>query len=150
MRRRTLSLAILLAAAACLAFAGSAQASNDPLFAKQWGLAQIHAPDAWAASTGKGVTIGIVDTGSFPAHEDLAGKVDTANSANCIGGCKAGSSAQDDNGHGTHVSGIAAAYKENGRGGAGVAPDARLVVAKALNSKGGGNTDDVNAGIHWV
>src|SRR5436853_75666 len=38
----------------------------------------------------------------------------------------------------------------NGRGIAGVAPEARLVVAKALNAKGSGSTDDINAGIAWV
>src|SRR4029078_3160392 len=52
--------------------------------------------------------------------------------------------------HSTHVSGIAAAYKDNGRGVAGVAPDARLVVAKVLKSDGSGAADDAKAGIHWV
>ena len=47
-------------------------------------------------------------------------------------------------------SGIAAAGKDNGRGIAGVAPDANLVVAKALDSNGNGNTVDVEAGIRWV
>jgi serine protease len=128
---------------------GPAQASNDPLFTdgKQWNLAQVAAPPAWARSTGAGVTIGIVDTGVFAQHEDLAGKV--VASTNCIGGCNGGS-AQDDNGHGTHVSGIAAAFKDNGRGIAGVAPDARLVVAKVLDSDGNGSTGDVAAGIRWV
>jgi thermitase len=98
------------------------------------------------------VKIGIVDTGVDVAHQDLAGKVVAG--ANCInsGGdsTKCAGSAQDDNGHGTHVAGIAAAATNNGLGVAGTAPDAQLVVAKALDSKGSGNFSDVNAGIMWV
>jgi subtilisin family serine protease len=48
------------------------------------------------------------------------------------------------------VSGIAAAIKDNGRGVAGVAPDASLVVARAFSDNGRGNPEDVIAGIKWV
>src|ERR1700730_7148194 len=34
-----------------------ASASDDPFFDTQWGLAQVHAPDAWPVDTGAGVTI---------------------------------------------------------------------------------------------
>ncbi len=96
--------------------------------------------------------IGIVDTGVDVGHQDLAGKVvagtscinSGGNSSNCTG------SPQDDNGHGTHVAGIAAAATNNGLGVAGTAPDAQLVVAKVLDSRGSGNFSDVNAGIMWV
>jgi subtilisin family serine protease len=63
---------------------------------------------------------------------------------------KCGGSAQDDNGHGTHVSGIAAAVKDNAKGVAGVAPDAELVVAKVMSSAGTGSAQDIVAGIKWV
>src|SRR5206468_10893850 len=103
-------------------------------------------------STGAGVRMGVVDSGVDLAHEDLAGKV-VAN-AGCIGStgdparCKTGGG-QDDNGHGTHVSGIAAAVTGNGKGIAGVAPDAQLVVAKVLSSQGTGQGSDVIGGIKW-
>lgn len=129
-----------------------ASASNDPLFGQQWALSQVGAPAAWATSTGRGVTIGVVDTGIDLNHEDLAAKV--AGSTNCIGSggnpSACHGNAQDDMGHGTHVSGIAAAVTGNGRGIAGMAPDARLLVAKALDSNGTGSTADISAGIHWV
>src|SRR5205807_10347455 len=108
---------------------------------------QIAPPPEWTRTTGKGVTIGIVDTGVFSQHEDFAGKTITGTS--CIGGCNGGSF-QDDEGHGTHVSGIAAADKDNGRGIAGVAPGASLVVAKVLKGDGSGASADVEAGIRWV
>jgi subtilisin family serine protease len=59
-------------------------------------------------------------------------------------------SAQDDQGHGTHVSGIAAAVTGNGKGIAGVAPDAQLVVVKSLGANGSGALNDVNTGIRWA
>jgi subtilisin family serine protease len=147
-RLRTLTFALLAAAVVLVGVIGPAAASNDEFFSRQWNLVQIGAPASWAASTGAGVTIGIVDTGVEANHDDLGGKVIA--STNCIGGCGNGASASDDNGHGTHVSGIATAYKDNGRGIAGVAPDAKLVVAKVLDGSGSGSAGDVNAGIHWV
>lgn len=133
----------------------SAFASNDPLFAQQWALTQEGAPSAWTISQGLGITVGIVDTGVDLKHEDLQNKVIAT--ANCIGAsgdpskCHTTPGAgQDDNGHGTHVSGILAATKDNGKGIAGVAPQAKLLVAKALDANGAGADADVQAGIMWV
>ena len=130
----------------------AARASNDPSFGNQWGLARIGAEKAWTRTTGAGVRIGIVDTGVDLTHEDIAGKV--VESISCVGSggdvAKCRGSAQDDQGHGTHVSGIAAAYKDNGKGIAGVAPDAQLVVAKVMTAQGTGQGADVTAGIKWV
>jgi subtilisin family serine protease len=117
----------------------------------------VGAPQAWGTSTGvtaKGVhvVVGVVDTGVDLTHADLGPHV--VASTNCIGsngdpnGCHG--NAQDDNGHGTHVSGIINAITGNKAGVAGVAPDARLVVAKALDSTGTGSIADINAGIEWV
>jgi thermitase len=151
---RTIRMSLLgLAAAALVLFpAGGAGASKDPSFKEQWGLAKIGAEAAWTRTTGAGVRIGIVDTGIDLEHEDLAGKV--VESINCVGSsgdqAKCNGSAQDDQGHGTHVGGIAAASKDNEKGIAGVAPDAQLVVAKVMNAQGTGAGSDVTAGIKWV
>ena len=130
------------------ALAGPASATNDTYFARQWALQQIGAPQAWTRSTGSGITIGIVDTGIDSSHPDLGGKV--VATADCVGRPCATGGGQDTHGHGTIVSGIAAAATGNGRGVAGVAPDARLVVAKVLNSSGEGRVEDINNGIRWV
>ncbi len=132
--------------------AAPAPAPNDPRYAKQWALPMISAPEAWATATGAGVLIGEVDTGVDLAHQDLAGKV--VASTNCIGSggdpTQCHGDAQDDNGHGTHVAGIAAAVTGNATGVAGTAPGARLVVAKALDKNGSGSVADIDAGIEWV
>jgi thermitase len=128
--------------------AAGAGASNDKYFPQQWNLAQIGAPDAWSVSKGAGVLIGIVDSGIDASHPDLAGKIDA--SADCVGGsCREGS-ARDGDGHGTAVAGIAAARTDNAAGIAGVAPDAHLVIARALGNDGSGVTEDINRAIQWV
>src|SRR5689334_23634480 len=134
---------LLVALALAASFIGlhPAKAADDPLTNRQWGLTQIHAPSAWSVSTGKDVKIGIVDSGVNRNHEDIAGKVIA--SATCVntngnsGACAAGG--EDINGHGTHVAGIAAANTGNGVGIAGVAPGAKLIVARVFQpgSNGG-------------
>lgn len=109
-------------------------------------------PATWELSTGAGVPIGVVDTGVDLGHEDLDGRVVAYTSCVGSGGdpSRCEGSGQDDQGHGTHVAGIAAVLRGNGRGVAGVAPDAELVVAKVLRADGAGTVEDVSAGIRWV
>ncbi len=149
--RRTVAAAVAVLAFTALLPAGSGGASDDAFYDKQWGMEKIGAPAAWTVTKGAGVRIGIVDTGIDLTHEDLAGKV--VASASCVnsGGdpAKCAGSAQDDYGHGTHVAGIAAALTGNGKGVAGVAPDAQFVIAKAF-AGASGTAADVIAGVKWV
>ena len=68
-------LAILTTTVLALAVAPAAMASNDPLFAQQWGPQQVRAPQGMATSNGTGTTIGIVDAGVDLQHPDLSGKL---------------------------------------------------------------------------
>lgn len=136
--------------------AAAATATTDPFLAQQWALTQIGATAAWSKTKGEGIRIGIVDTGVDLSHEDLAGRV--VASTNCVrppGAVeRCSGDGQDVHGHGTHVSAIAAAAVGNGKGIAGVAPDAQLVVARALSNDGRGGAvgtiADIDAGIRWV
>ena len=127
-----------------MASAGAANFSGD-----QWGLSMIGTPTAWQYGTGSGVRIGIVDTGVDLNHEDLQGKVvaatDFLSNPSCPPPPAAG---QDDNGHGTHVAGIATASGTVGV--AGAAPAASLVIAKVLDCDGSGAISDVENGIAWA
>ena len=129
-----------------------ASASDDAHFSKQWSLRKIGAPAAWARPPAPASASASSTPASTSTHEDLAGKV--VESTSCVGSegdpAKCNGSAQDDQGHGTHVAGIAAAIKDNGIGVAGVAPDAQLVVAKVLERRRRRHREDVNAGIKWV
>ncbi len=119
---------------------------NDSSWGLQYGLVNIRAPQGWEIATGSSaVRIAILDTGIDRTHPDLANKIltgyDFVNDDN---------NPQDDNGHGTHVAGIAAAISNNGVGVAGVSWGARLVPVKVLNSAGGGSYANVAEGIIWA
>jgi subtilisin family serine protease len=125
-------------------------AVNDPLFPRQWGLTQINAPGAWARGVkGSGATIAVLDTGVDLNHPDLQGQLvaghDFVADKN---DCPAGP--QDENGHGTHVAGIAAAATNNGIGVAGTAPDAKIMPVRVLDAEGSGSVDDIAAGIRYA
>jgi subtilisin family serine protease len=88
------------------------------------------------------VGIAIIDTGICLTHPDLY----VAGGISYVTGI---TSANDDNGHGSHVAGIAAA-KMNGLGVCGVAPNAKLFAVKVLNSTGSGTLSAVISGVNWV
>lgn len=147
--------------AAALMVAGlvapAAAATNDPHFAKQWGLAKIGAEQAWATSDGTGTIIAIVDTGVDLGHPDLSSKIIDDPGADFVdpdGICGEGTcthnGAQDENGHGTHVAGIAAAITGNGVGVAGTAPGARILPVRVLDANAQGSTDQLAAGIRYA
>ena len=92
--------------------------------------------------TGKGINIGILDTGVRSDHPDLH----ISGGVTFVQGT---TSYNDDFGHGTHVAGIIAA-QNNGIGYSGVAPEAQLYAVKVLDSNGKGNQSDVVAGINWA
>jgi subtilisin family serine protease len=124
--------------------------TGDPLAPAQWGLNQIKAPGAWArGARGQGTTIAVLDTGADLVHPDLQGKLLGGNDFIKEGDACPGP--QDENGHGTHVSGIAAAVTGNGTGGAGVAPDARILPVRVLDADGGEPEEGVvYEGMRWA
>jgi subtilisin family serine protease len=127
-----------------------AQPVNDPIFPDQWGLRTIAAPQAWArGDRGAGAIIAVVDTGADLTHPDLkANLIDGADlTPKDTQGCPG---PQDENGHGTHVSGIAAAVTGNGIGGAGTAPDARIMPVRVLDADGSAEDQTVIDGIEWA
>ena len=141
------------AVVASVSLLGGSPAFATQYLGDQWGLSVIGAPTAWQSGTGAGVRIGIVDTGVDLSQQDLQGKVVAQNYfvSSPSSGCETSppaNPAQDDNGHGTHVSGIAAASGAVGVSGA--APGASLVVAKVLDCTGAGQYSDVVAGINWA
>ena len=126
---------------------------QDPLFRDQWGLHQLdhgicngqyqtsdfsaHVDSTvWNVARGVGVYIQILDTG-LSDHDDLENAVRWGcnyflDHSVCFGG-------QD---HGDAVAGIAAAVKDNGRGIAGVAPDATPLISQVCHPGDGGCVDD--------
>ena len=86
----------------------------------------------------------MLDTGVDLANQDL----DVVSGKNCVS-TTAGASAQDDNGHGTHVAGTIAARNTGSRV-VGVAPGTRVYAVKVLNGKKTGTIAQIVCGIDWV
>lgn len=97
---------------------------------------------ARAAGTGVNVDIAIIDTGIDLTHPDL----NVFRNVTYVKGTKNGN---DDNGHGTHAAGSAAA-RDNTVGVVGVAPGARLWAVKVLDRSGSGTMSNVIKGVDYV
>ncbi len=89
----------------------------------------------------------VVDSGVDLDHPDL--NVDASRAFNAFTSGKDGKSADDGNGHGTHVAGTIAALN-NGFGVVGVAPGATIIPVKVLDSRGSGSYSGVIAGVDYV
>ena len=114
-----------------------------------YGVKMINAPFMWKNNyTGKGVVVAVIDTGCNTKHEALENQI--------IGGYNFST---DDNsnpkiyedyqGHGTHVCGTIAA-NSNKVGITGVAPDAKLLVHKALDKNGTGSIEGLIKAINYA
>jgi thermitase len=124
---------------------------DDSFFPLQYGLQTgdkqgIDAVNAWDIQKGSSsIIIGVVDSGVDYNHEDLAGKVikgyDFANNDQ---------DPMDDNGHGTHVSGIAAAVANNKKGVAGVCWNCRILAIKSVDANGSGANTWIANGISYA
>lgn len=150
MRKPLTSLAICSVSliASCLAIAPPVHAAADPLLAQQWGLFAIGADHVWTTTTGQGVIVAVVDSGSGP-HPDLAENLLPGRSI--IGTVESQDGRDiDASGHGTHVAGIIAAVANNGIGGSGVAPNAKILPIQVLDQAGQGDARDVAAGVRFA
>lgn len=136
--------------------------TNDTYWSDMWALggngsANINVTSAWALSQGAGATVGVIDSGADLNHEDLVGRIATNPGESGAG--KESNGIDDDNngyvddyqgwdwvgndktpsdtmGHGTHVTGIVAALKDNNKGVVGVAPSAKVMPLRVLGDSG--------------
>ena len=136
----------------------AAQVPDDPYFASnQWNMTQVKAPAAWDVTTGSDqVVVAILDTGIDLDHPDLASKVWVNKDEIAYNGLDDDANgfiddrwgwnfysetpnSDDDNGHGSHVAGIAGAATNNGMGVAGMAWETPLMAVKFLDRTGTGD-----------
>ena len=147
------------AQACAVLYSVSLTTGPDPLGPCQWDMRAIKATSSgsYAVNRGKGVRVGVMDTGVDLHHGDLMPNVDLA--ASCVfiysttptslpqeqvsrGSCSNKDALQDYAGHGTHTAGTVAA-PINGTGTTGVAPEATIVALKAGTANGYFFTDSV-------
>lgn len=116
-----------------------------------WGIEKIKALSVWGAykNQGKGVTIGLLDTGVDASHPDIEGKIKHWAEFDSRGQQVEGSTPHDTDQHGTHCAGTLVGLNSSGRF-IGVAPEAKLAAALVLNGAVGGTDAQVLAGIDWA
>lgn len=113
-----------------------------------YGLTQISAPPVWEQYDSKGdnTTIAVLDTGVDTSnHSDI--KLTTNGWKDFI---NKNQSPYDDDGHGTHVSGIAVGGQRDDGTAYGVAPEAELLHAKVFTADGTSNLTLILNGIEWA
>jgi len=111
-----------------------------------WGINRVNAPAAWKVTKGAGVKVAVIDTGIDTSHPTL--KPNIKGGINCVDANKA-DDFNDDQGHGTHVSGTIAGVGD-AKGVTGVAPAVDLYGVKVLDAQGSGTVAGVIAGIQWA
>ncbi|MCF8351005.1 MAG: S8 family serine peptidase [Bacteroidales bacterium] len=143
---------------------------NDPIYlaGAQWHIDSVNAPKAYDSTTADtSQLIAILDTGIDWDHPDLyeniwynyseiAGNGLDDDNNNYIDDTRGwdfvndDNNPDDDNSHGTHVAGIAAAVTNNSTGVAGIAWNARIMPLKILQSTGYGNSADFASAIYYA
>jgi thermitase len=144
---------------------------DDPFYSLQYALVDspddhdIDAPTAWGTRSSC-AKVAILDTGIDTDHPDLKsnvyksedkpnngkdddknGYVDDTYGYNTINGKGSG---EDDDGHGTHVSGIVGGRGNNDVGVSGTCWSTKLLAVKFMNSRGKGSTSDAIEGIDYA
>ena len=106
------------------------------------GTRRIQAATTSTAEQPSGVGVAVLDSGVDLDHPDL----NVLDGTDCV---TPTTTAEDDNGHGTHVAGSIAA-ENNGAGRVGVAPGTTIWAVKVLDSNGDGSFANIICGIDWV
>ncbi len=119
---------------------------NDPFIDSQYKIETLQLEDAWDISTGSpDITIGVCDTGIQVNHPDLEEtRLLSYDAINTKWEGEAGADVMDRHGHGTHVSGSAAAIGNNGIGVTGVGWNFKHRAGKCLNDNGAGRASWIN------
>ncbi|MFJ2560792.1 MULTISPECIES: type VII secretion-associated serine protease mycosin [unclassified Streptomyces] len=124
----------------------------DSIRSRQWHLDVMGAEKIWEVSTGKGVTVAVIDSGVDDTNPDLLGQVLKGKD---LAPNKSGDERSDHSGHGTNMAGLIAGTGKSGGGdGAfGLAPGAKILPIRVNSGESVNNlqfTDSVSAAIRFA
>ncbi|MCX4796833.1 S8 family serine peptidase [Streptomyces sp. NBC_01242] len=116
-------------------------ASADTMRDREWYLDRMQAAEMWKVSTGKGITVAVLDTGVIPSVSELTGKVLPGKNFvdPQLGAHK------DSDGHGTAMAMLIAGNGVNGQGVKGLAPDAHILPLTVFGSTKESATNSIPA-----
>ncbi|MCK1991648.1 S8 family serine peptidase [Peribacillus muralis] len=118
---------------------------NDPAYIDQWHHKNLGMEAAWTKSMGANeMIVAIIDDGIDRKHEDLTGKI-----VNAYDTIRKRKNILPEGQHGTHIAGIIAGSANNGIGGAGVAPDVKLMPINVFEGKYADTANIIKA-IHYA
>jgi Synergist-CTERM protein sorting domain-containing protein len=129
---------------------------NDPRYGELWGMERIGAPAAWDSTTGSdSVYVAVIDSGITYDHPDLGANMgrdlDGNRGKNCLDGTPDPTDIMDDeDGHGTHVSGSIGAVGDNGVGVAGVNWSVKLLSGKVFDGNDGGSDAEIIEALNYA
>ncbi|MFA5363315.1 MAG: S8 family serine peptidase [Candidatus Omnitrophota bacterium] len=145
----------------------SSNAGWGQSYADLWGLKKIQCETAWNYTQGSGIIVAVIDSGIDYAHADIKNNI-WSNTKEIAGNSKDDDKngyrddtkgwdfanndkiPLDDNGHGTHVAGIIAATGNNSKGIIGIAPQAKVMAVKGLNSTLSGSISTIVNAIKYA
>lgn len=112
-----------------------------------YGLQKLRIPDLrlkTASADGRGIRVGILDTGIDASHPDLKGKLLVFKDF-----VDRKTPPYDDHGHGTHVAGTISGGNASGTW-IGVAPGVKLIIGKIFDAGGSSTEDQIQEGMQWI
>ncbi|MBR7124204.1 MAG: leucine-rich repeat protein, partial [Candidatus Methanomethylophilaceae archaeon] len=129
--------------------------ASDPFYGSQSYLDYLNLKDTWNHTKGAGITVAVIDTGIDTDHPEFIGRISeysyNASLDKVVKDYDDWSLIEDEQGHGTAVSGvIAAAWNDIGV--AGISPDVELLVIKAECYDNGSfvRTSDLVFGLYYA
>lgn len=140
-RRRASAVVSALGSLLLLGGAVAPAASADTMRDREWYLDRMQAAEMWKVSTGKGITVAVLDTGVIPSVSELTGKVlPGKNFVDPQLGAHI-----DVDGHGTAMAMLIAGNGVNGQGVKGLAPDTHILPLTVFGSTKESATNSVPA-----
>lgn len=126
---------------------------NDPMFAQQWNMTQVHCVEAWPWSNGQNAVVAVLDTGVAYTNWQDFHQVEDLDKTKFVPGydfVNKRAEACDDHAHGTHVAGTIAQSTDNGKGVVGLAWGAPIMPVKVLSKGGSGSVANISDAINWA
>ncbi|WP_367045291.1 type VII secretion-associated serine protease mycosin [Streptomyces sp. Je 1-332] len=117
--------------------------ADESIRGRQWHLDAMHAEEMWKTSTGKGVTVAVIDSGVSDSITDLQGQVLDGKDYSA----KSGDEHKDHEGHGTSMAALIAATGARGElnGSYGLAPGVKILPIRMRYSTEDGSEVDSKA-----